>query len=111
MDFNIMSDPRLSDEEQHDLQITAMVSGRLYCQNCRSCIPGCLQRVEIPTLMRAFMYARGYRNLEQARSTAEELPGHQGPEACRDCTDCTAVCPHGIDIEHRIKDLHTLLFA
>ena len=111
LDFNVMGDLSLSAEEQRDLQITSLVSGRLYCQNCRSCIPGCPQRVEIPNLMRAFMYARGYRNLDQARSTVEELPARRGLEACRGCDACTAACPHGIDIRYRIKDLHDLFFV
>lgn len=111
MDFNVMGDLSLSAAEQRDLQITSMVSGRLYCQNCRSCIPGCPRKVEIPTLMRAYMYARGYGNMIQARSTVEEIPPHLGPEACSGCEECTAVCPHGIDIRPRIRDLHTLYWA
>ena len=109
LDFGLMADLRLTPDEKRDLQVTALLSGLLYCQNCRTCIPGCPQRVEIPVLMRAFMYARAYGNQQQARSTAAELVSNRGLEACTGCRDCTASCPNGIDIGPRIRELGRLI--
>lgn len=52
----------------------ASIQNPLYCQNCRSCISSCPKEVEIPSLMRAYMYAEGYGNLLQAERAAEVLP-------------------------------------
>jgi predicted aldo/keto reductase-like oxidoreductase len=94
-----------SDEEKRDLRISSMLRGPLYCQQCRSCIPSCPQKVEIPTLMRAYMYAEGYGNLIQAELTVDELPSERSLNACRDCARCTASCRHGINIGKRLDFL------
>ena len=105
LDFGVMSDLSLSVEEKRDLKLSSMLSGHLYCQYCRSCVPLCLHGVEIPTLMRAYMYAEGYGNLIQAELTMDELPPTQSLNACRDCTACTASCRYGINISERIDTL------
>jgi hypothetical protein len=109
LDLSVMADLRLTAEEQRDLQVTAMLSGLLYCQNCRACIPGCPHGVEIPTLMRAFMYARAYGNMDQAGDTAAELRAGQGLDMCAGCPACAASCPNGLDIGPRTRDLSRLL--
>jgi len=105
LDFNVMKDLSLSDEEKRDLRISSMLRGPLYCQQCRSCIPSCPQRVEIPVLMRAYMYAEGYGNPTQAQLTIDELPPECSLNACRDCTTCTASCRNGINIRERLDSL------
>jgi predicted aldo/keto reductase-like oxidoreductase len=105
LDFSVMQDLALTKVEKWDLNLTAMLSGTLFCQNCRTCIPSCPQKVEIPTLMRAYMYAQGYGNQVQAQLTTEELPPERGLAACRQCASCTASCPNGIIIGRRVKTL------
>ena len=105
LNFQVMGNLALTPEEKRDLEVTSMLSGTLYCQNCRSCIPTCSRRVEIPNLIRAFMYAEGYGNRIQARDTLLELPENRGLEVCRSCKSCTARCAHGIAIESRISSL------
>ena len=105
LDFGVMGDLSLSDEEKRDLKISSMLRGHLYCQQCRACMPSCPRKVDIPTLMRAYMYAEGYGNLIQAQLTVEELPGENSLNACQDCTTCTASCRHGIDIRGRLGSL------
>ncbi|MBC8417276.1 MAG: aldo/keto reductase [Desulfobacterales bacterium] len=108
LDFRVMSNLLLSDGENRDLEASSMVSGPLYCQQCRSCISSCLQAVEIPTLMRAYMYAEGYGNLIHAGLTLDSLPAGKGLAACRNCETCTAVCRHGIGIRDRLNFLMTM---
>jgi len=106
LNFSVMNNLALSAAEKRDLQITSMLRGTYYCQNCRSCISSCPNKVQIPTLMRAYMYAEGYGNLYQARSTAAELPKHCSLNVCQNCSSCVASCRNGIDINSR---LHTLI--
>ncbi len=102
LNMSVMKDLRLTEEEKRDLKISSLIKDTLYCQNCRSCISTCPQRVEIPDLMRAFMYAIGYENYYQANSTLSMLPSKIGIQACRDCNHCEAVCANGIQIPERI---------
>ena len=105
LDFSVMQNLALSDEEKRDLTIASLSKDPLYCQQCGSCKSSCLQRVEIPTLMRAYMYAEGYRNLIQAEATVQELAGEPGLNVCGSCEACTAVCPFGINIRARVNAL------
>jgi predicted aldo/keto reductase-like oxidoreductase len=104
-DFSVMNALTLSSSEQSRLEQTASLKGKLYCQNCRDCISSCPSRVEIPNLMRAFMYAKAYGNLSQARSTIAELPRNKGLIECRKCPSCTAVCRTGIKVDRRVRGL------
>jgi len=89
LNLKVMSDFALSEAEKRELQLASMLKGTLYCQNCRSCISTCSHRVEIPTLMRAYMYAQGYGNPIQARITTAALPEKSGLNVCRDCSAVT----------------------
>jgi predicted aldo/keto reductase-like oxidoreductase len=105
MDLEVMSDLTLTEEERQDLEMVSAAGSTFYCQNCRRCIASCPKSVEIPTLMRAYMYAEGYRNLAQAFSTVDELPAARSLDVCRDCMACAATCRNGIDIAQRLKVL------
>lgn len=103
--YNVMENLALSEGEKADLSLAAKHKGILYCQNCRTCLPTCPQRVEIPHLMRAYMYAFGYGNLYQARMTIAELPEKKGFNSCLSCPDCSAACKNGINIQSRVESL------
>lgn len=105
MNVKVMSDLALTEKEQRDLQMAAAMKGTLYCMNCRSCVPTCPNSVEIPKLMRSYMYAAGYGNYIQARMTIAELPAKQGLDVCRDCSVCTAFCRRDINIGSRVKSM------
>lgn len=111
LDFAVMADLKLSGEELRDLEISAMLKGPLYCQHCRKCMPSCPHGVRIPSLMRAFMYLEGYGNLWEARLTVADLPLDQGLAVCRNCPNCTAVCPNGIEIRRRLGSLMAMKTA
>jgi len=105
LNIGVMSDLALTEKEQRDLQMAAAMRGTLYCMNCRSCVPTCPQGVEIPKLMRSYMYAKGYGNYIQAGTTIAELPEKQGLDVCRECSQCTASCRRDINIGSRVKSL------
>ena len=105
LDFSVMGNLALSPEELRDLEISAMLPGPLFCQNCRACLSTCPCNVQIPTLMRAFMYKEGYGNLYQAQMTVADLPPHRSLAVCTNCPSCTATCPNGIAIHDRLRSL------
>lgn len=103
--FKVMTNLTLSEAEKRELQLASMLRGPLYCQDCRFCINTCPYKVEIPTLMRAYMYDVGYENHDLARTTAAELPQNYGLTVCQNCPLCVASCRRGIDISQRLKAL------
>jgi len=109
LDMTVMNDLTLSKQEKRDLQLSSMLPGKLYCQQCRQCISTCSKRVEVPDLMRAYMYYKGYENVTQARDTLAELANDQGLEACRHCSVCTAQCVRGIQIGERVQALQQMV--
>lgn len=105
LNMGVMNDLTLTGQDQRDLRMAAAMRGTLFCQNCRTCVPTCPNSIEIPKLMRAYMYARGYGNYIQARTTIAELPEEKGLDACRECSGCQASCRRGIDIGSRVDSL------
>ncbi|UCC40946.1 MAG: aldo/keto reductase [Candidatus Aminicenantes bacterium] len=103
--LRVMNNLALSGKERNEIQFASSLKGKIYCQNCRSCIPTCPSNAEIPNLMRAFMYAKAYGNYVQAGLTVAELPRKKGLNVCRGCSSCTASCPNGINIGSRVKTL------
>ena len=100
-DLAVMTDLTLTGQELKDLKVD--LHGGLYCQYCRQCLPGCLEGLPIPDLMRGYMYAYGYKNLGLARDLLEELDVPAAP--CRTCGTCTVKCAKGFDVADRIKDI------
>lgn len=105
INFSVMNDLALTGAERSYLDWAMQAKGKMYCQNCRDCIPTCPHGVEIPNLMRAYMYANAYGNIIQARTTVSELPEKHGLKVCRDCSSCPARCRTGINIRSRLQSL------
>ncbi len=79
-----------------------------YCIQCRSCLPSCPRGTDIPSLMRARMYAAVYANFGQCRQTLENIPRDRGLAGCLSCQECSATCVRRVDIAKRIGDLKVL---
>ena len=107
LDFNlkVVKNYALTAREEMAVRQASLTQNPLYCQNCRSCISSCPKGVEIPSLMRAYMYAEGYGNLLHAEMTAEVLPEDKGLKACAECSNCSASCQYGIKIYDRLQSL------
>jgi predicted aldo/keto reductase-like oxidoreductase len=104
-DWSVVADIALTPQELKDLHFGEQVAG-LYCQQCGQCLAGCPKGLPIPDLMRGYMYAYGYRNLQAAHELVGslDLPG----EACGSCASCTAVCAKGFDLADRVRDISRL---
>lgn len=102
LDMSVMADLKLSEQEQKDLNPPKLTTG-LYCQGCARCRPQCPAGLPLPDLMRAHMYARGYRNLEAARELVASLDLPADP--CADCAACAVRCAQGFDVRARARDV------
>ncbi|MEN8152934.1 MAG: aldo/keto reductase [Acidobacteriota bacterium] len=101
-DLEVMRDIKITDKERIDLKLKPEVAG-LYCSQCDKCITQCSKGVDIPTLMRSYMYAFGYRNLIQAKDTLADLDLNNLP--CNDCATCEVKCVNGLNIKDRIIEV------
>ncbi len=106
-DLAIMANLELTEEEKQDLKPPSEeLSSGLYCQQCNKCISQCPEAIDIPTIMRSYMYAYGYGNLEFARKTLCSTGLHSFP--CNDCSDCNVNCLMGFDVRSKILDIARL---
>jgi predicted aldo/keto reductase-like oxidoreductase len=104
-DWSVVTDIALTPQELKDLHFGEQAAG-LYCQQCGQCLAGCPKGLPIPDLMRGYMYAYGYRNLQAAHELVGslDLPG----DACGSCASCSAVCAKGFDLADRVRDIGRL---
>lgn len=106
-DLDIMADMDLTDEEMMDLDPPAGINtSGIYCQQCGICLGQCPENLDIPTMMRSYMYAYGYRNLSLARHTIEQADLHRIP--CGDCRVCQVACTMGFDVRKKIQDIYRI---
>ncbi len=107
-DLSVMEDLNLTPEESRDLKLgTDLGLAGLFCQQCRQCQAQCPAGLEIPGLMRAYMYAFGHNKPHKALET---LRGWSSVGlACRDCAACTVRCAFGFDVRTRALELAGVL--
>jgi predicted aldo/keto reductase-like oxidoreductase len=78
------------------------------CERCERCLATCPRGVDIPDLMRTYMYTAGYHNFEHARLTYRGIPVSRNLRACDDCTRCSATCANGLNIAANLRQLRSL---
>jgi predicted aldo/keto reductase-like oxidoreductase len=101
-DLSVMEDLTLTEQEKQDLELE-VARGGLYCQGCQMCLSSCKGDLPIPSLMRSYMYAYGYRNLPEAYELLISLSLPEAP--CQTCNPCTVWCAKGFDVADRVKDI------
>ena len=106
-DLSIMEDLTLTPEEKKYLEFARINhKDSLFCQGCGTCLKQCTSAPDIPTLMRCYMYAYGYRDLTAAVRNIGSVK--ENPIACADCSSCVVKCPMGFDIKERALDIMRL---
>ena len=107
-DLSVMEDLELTPEEARDLEeVERAADAGLFCQQCGYCRPQCPLTVEIPTLMRAHMYAVGHARPEKAQAL---LRGWSPDDiGCSGCATCTVQCALGLDIRLHALEVRRLL--
>jgi len=106
-DLEVVKDLKLTEEELKDLKLgeNQNIAG-LYCQGCQRCVPQCPRALPIPEMMRAYMYAYGYRNLTAAHELVTSLDLPDNP--CTGCDQCSVSCAFKFDVRERILDINRL---
>lgn len=103
----MIRDLKLTQQELNDLGIASISSpDGIYCRQCRQCLPQCPHSIDIPTIMRGYMYAYGYRNTEQAWHTLADA-GVKG-DPCKNCDSCKVTCSSGFNVRKKIADITRL---
>ncbi len=72
----------------------------LFCQQCNKCIAQCTEKLPIPDIMRAYMYAYGYKNSQLSKETLLKLD--LATQVCSDCKTCSVECPSGFNVARKI---------
>lgn len=107
-DIGIMTDPELSESEKRDLvPPSGEATSSVFCQQCGECISQCPHGLDIPTLMRSYMYAYGHHNLPHALYAIKSTGLTCNP--CTGCTSCNICCKMGFDIREKICDISRII--
>jgi len=101
-DLSVMDDLSLTDSEKEDLKRAASSAG-LYCQGCGQCMRQCLAQLPIPDLMRAYMYAYGYRQPALAKNLVVSLDLPR--QLCEECSSCPVECLNKWNVAGKIRDI------
>ena len=101
-----LREPDFTDRDRAALRLdTPEGPAGLYCSQCGACRNECLAKEDVPTWMRGYMYAVGYRTPARAKVL---LGSSLARPFCGSCAECTVRCPMGIDVRSRILDLARL---
>ncbi len=104
-DLEVMEDIILTSKEIKDLKLgEEMGMIGLFCDQCGVCDTQCVHDLDVPTLMRSYMYAFGYNNLLQAKDTFYE--SNITDLACDKCDVCSVDCVAGFDIKTRLSRIY-----
>ena len=104
MYWSLMNDLALTPEEKSDLRLGQEISTTgLYCSQCRQCLPQCPHGVDIPKLMRSYMYAYGYQKPSKAKETLQLVD--KARIKCNECSSCDIDCSMGFNIRKKITDI------
>jgi len=98
---------KMTDQELKDLDLAHVMSEPgLYCHQCKDCLPQCPGNLDIPTLMRGYMYAYGYHNFEHAYYTVADSRISGNP--CDLCDECRVNCRAGFNVREKVRDIARL---
>ena len=103
----MLSNLRLSEKEMKELSLAAADSATgLYCQQCGQCLSQCPENLDIPAIMRSYMYAYGYKNTYQAWHTMRNIDIPENP--CEKCSACNVKCISEFAVKEKIEDIMRL---
>jgi len=104
---SVMNDLKMTPADTKALQVGML--GRepgLYCDQCGECKKQCVADLDIPTMMRSYMYVYGYRDLAKGKAAMEKVDMAALP--CGDCHACKVNCRMGFDVRRKLTDIARL---
>jgi predicted aldo/keto reductase-like oxidoreductase len=109
LNLKLLTDITLSDQDRKDLLLASADPG-LFCSGCGKCLKECPLHLDIPDLMRAYMYAYGYSSTSQAYDLLRELDYSGNPcSMCDDRDRCRVKCTKGFNVKEKIADITRLI--
>ena len=103
-----MQDLTLTPAERQDLNLgQGLGLSGVFCQQCGHCRAQCPASMDIPTLMRAYLYAAGHQQPTKARDTLHAWT--EADIACSRCARCDVRCALGHDVRSRALEMAPLL--
>ncbi len=105
--LSVMENLALTPQEKADLDLNqGGAETGLFCSHCNECLTQCPAALDIPTLMRSYMYAFGYKDPAKARKILNTLDLAAVP--CVDCKTCAVRCASGFDVKRKVIDIARL---
>ena len=101
-DVEVMYDIKLTPDEEAELEEGKKLTG-LFCQGCGTCKGTCTNKLPVPDMMRAYMYAYGYPDMDKARGVLETRNVDSNP--CEGCLTCTVRCAKEFPVRERIEKI------
>lgn len=106
--LSVMENLTLTPQEKADLKLGEGGSPTgLFCSQCEKCVAQCPADLDIPSLMRAYMYAYGYQMPAKARKTLNEIGLVDIP--CIHCGSCSVTCPSGFDVKAKVTSIAKIM--
>lgn len=96
--------------DQRALDRYAALYGSDYCRTgCGDCEAACPQQVPVASILRYQMYFENYADEKRAMQSYTTLPNNAA--ACAGCrgAPCTAACPYGLPVAHKLHAAHQVL--
>jgi len=107
-DFSVAYDLEYTPEEKRFLDDENILYSLAFCQQCQKCVVTCPEYVDIPALMRTYMYAYQYQNMDLVNLAQKEIEAGKGLSQCELCKKCQAVCINSVPISEIISELKRL---
>jgi len=104
---SVMNGLELTPDESKALRLgMSGTAPGLYCDQCGECRKQCTAGIDIPTMMRCYMYVYGYRDLAKAKEAMAGTVTAALP--CGDCRRCSVRCSMGFDVRKKLADVARL---
>ncbi|MCU4156549.1 aldo/keto reductase [Carboxylicivirga sp. A043] len=108
--FSVAGNLAFSNEEKSFFNRAQVQLAQSFCVQCAKCVDSCPHHNDIPTLMRTYMYAYQYNNMQHAMATEKAIPKNLGLMNCTTCDSCSAKCKRSVNLAQRIEALKELNF-
>jgi len=101
--MEVAYDLKMTDDEKGFIEKAGEMSSAFYCSGCENCKGTCPKNVDVPTIMRTFMYTFAYKNAEHAHITYNDIPEEHNLSNCDECEECTVKCINGLKASENLS--------
>jgi len=95
----------LREEEKEIFERLKSILIEPFCRGCGYCLP-CPQNIDIPSILRALLYAERFNLMERARNIYAQQAVKA--DACVECGVCEERCPYKLPIREMLKSARSI---